>query len=67
MLVGLPAVLEAIALPVHLQDVDMVSEAVEQGSGQPLRAKDLGPLVGGQVGSCQGRSSLETPAERFEE
>ncbi len=45
MLVGLPAVLEAVAVPVHLQDVDMVGEAVEQGSGEPLRAEHLGPLV----------------------
>ena len=50
MLVGLPAVLEAIAVPVHFQDVDMVSEAIEECSGQPFRAKDLGPLVEGQVG-----------------
>ena len=35
MLVGLPAVLEAVALPVHLQDVDMVGEAIEEGSDLP--------------------------------
>lgn len=44
MLVSLPAVLEAVALPVHLQDVDMVGEAVEESSCEPFRAKDLGPL-----------------------
>ena len=47
---GLSALLEAVALPVHLQDVNSVSEAVQQGAGQPLRAEHLGPLVEGQVG-----------------
>ena len=44
-LVGLPALLEAEAIPVHLQDIDMVGETVEEGPGEPFRAKDLGPLV----------------------
>ena len=47
-LVSLPAVLEAVALPVHLQDIDMVGEAVEESSGEPFRVKHLGPLVEGQ-------------------
>jgi len=34
MLVGLPALLEAEALAVHLQDMDMVGEAVEEGPGE---------------------------------
>ena len=45
MLVGLPALLEAEAIPVHLQDMDMLDEAVEEGLGEAFRAKDLGPLV----------------------
>ena len=36
--------LESVAVPVHLQDVDMVGEAVEESSGQPFRAEHLGPL-----------------------
>ena len=36
MLVGLPALLEAEALPVHLQDMDMVGEAVQECAGQAL-------------------------------
>ena len=51
MLVGLPALLEAEALTVHLQDMDMVGEAVEESPGEPFRAEDLGPFVEGQVGS----------------
>ena len=37
--------LEAVAVPVHLQDVDMVGETIEEGSGKPFRAKDLGQLA----------------------
>jgi hypothetical protein len=49
-----PALLEAIAVAVHLQDVNVVSEAVEQGSGGALGAEDLGPLLEGQVAGDQG-------------
>ena len=66
-LVGLPALLEAEAIPVHLQDIDMVGEAVEEGPGEPFRAEDLGPLVEGQVGCHQDRSSLVAVAEHLEE
>ena len=36
MLVGLPALLEAEAISIHLQDMDMVGQAVEGGPGEPL-------------------------------
>ena len=32
----LPAVLEPKAVPVHFQDMDMMGEAIQQRSGQPL-------------------------------
>ncbi len=32
--------LETLALAVHLQDVDVMGEAIEQSAGQPLGAKD---------------------------
>ena len=38
---------------VHLQDVDVVGEAVQQGSGE-LGSKDVGPLVEGEVGGEDG-------------
>ena len=44
-----------------------MSEAVQQGAGQPLRAEDLGPLVEGQVGGDQDRPSLVSLAEDLEE
>ncbi len=33
---GLPAALEPVALAVHLQDVDVVGEAVQKCSGEPF-------------------------------
>ena len=38
------ALLEAEAIAVHLQDVDVVSEPVQQGAGQTLRSQNLGPF-----------------------
>ena len=43
-----------------------MSEAVQQGAGQSLRAEDLGPLVEGQVGGDQERPSLVALAEDLE-
>ena len=47
----LPAALEAVAVAVHLQDVDVVGEAVKQSAGEPLGSEDIGPLVEGEVGA----------------
>ena len=44
------ALLEAIAVAVHLQDVDVMSNAVEQSA---FRAEDLGPFLEGQVAGHQ--------------
>ena len=43
------ALLEAVAIAVHLQDVDVVSEPVQQGASEPLGTEDLGPFIEGQV------------------
>ena len=67
MLVGLPALLEAEAIPVHLQDMDMVGEAVEEGPSEVFRAKDLGPLVEGQVRRAQNRAPLVALTEDLEQ
>ena len=64
---GLPALLEAVALAVHLQDVNAVSEAVQECAGEPLRAEDLGPLGEWQVGGDQDRPSLVALAEDLKE
>ena len=36
---ALPAVPEAVAVAVHLQDVDVMGEPVQQGSGEPFRTE----------------------------
>ena len=48
-----PALLEAEAIAVHLQDVNVVCEAVEQSAGEPLGVEDFGPLGEGQVAGHQ--------------
>ena len=40
--------LEAVALAVHLQDMDVVGEAVQQRPGEAFRAEDFRPLVDDQ-------------------
>ena len=40
-------VLEPIALAIHLQDMDMMGEAIEKSPCQTFVAKDLCPLVEG--------------------
>ncbi len=54
----LAALVEAIAFAVHLENVDMVGEAIEERTGQALRAEGLGPRVEGQVGGDQDRAAL---------
>lgn len=43
------AFFEAIAVAVHLGDVNVMSKAIEQGAGEPLGAENLGPLVERQI------------------
>ena len=42
---GFPVALEAVTLPVRFQDVDVVGETVQQGSGEAFRPEHLGPLA----------------------
>ena len=49
---------ETIAVPVGLQDVHPVGEAVQQGAGQTIGAQDLGPLLKGQVGGDNQAGAL---------
>ena len=61
------AVLEAVALAVHLEDVDVVGEAVQQRAGEALRSEHLGPLVEWEVGGHQDGASLVALAEDIKE
>ena len=64
---ALPAVAEAVAGAVHLQDMHMVGEPVQQRAGQSLRAEDLGPFVEGPVGGDQDGAPFVALAEDLEE
>ena len=61
------ALVEPIAVAVHLQDMDMVCEAVQQGSCQALRAEHLGPLIEGKIAGQQGGAAFVTLAEHLEQ
>jgi hypothetical protein len=41
--------LEPVTVAVHLQDVDVMGDAVEQSAGEPFRTEDLGPFLEWQV------------------
>ena len=61
------AALEAVALAVHLQDVHVVGEPVQQRSGEAFRAEDFGPLVERQIGGHQDGAPLVALGEDLEE
>ena len=41
--------LESVAVAVHLQDMHVVSEPVQQRAGEAFGAEDLSPLVEGEI------------------
>ena len=41
--------LESVAVAVGLEDVDVVGQAVEQGTGEAFGAKDVGPVLEWEV------------------
>ena len=64
---ALPTVAEAVAVAVHLQDVDVVGEPVQQRAGEALRTKQFSPFVEGEVGGDQDGAPLVALAEDLEE
>ena len=52
------ALAEPVAVAVHLEDVDVVGQPVEQRAGEALGAEGLGPFVEGQVAGDQGGAAL---------
>jgi hypothetical protein len=59
--------LEPVAVAVHLQDVNMMGNPVEQRAGKSLGAEDLNPLFEGKIAGDRGRSSFVALAEGLEE
>ena len=64
---ALPTVADAVAVAVHLQDMDVVGEPVQQRAGEAFRTEHLGPLIEGQVGGDQDGAALVALAEDLEE
>ena len=60
---GLP---QTVAFAVHLQDMDVVRETIEQRTGQPFGAKDARPILKGQVRGHDDRAALVPLAEYLE-
>ena len=58
---------EAAAVAVHLQDMDVVGEPVQQRAGEAFRSEHLGPLVERQVGGDQDGAALVALPEDLEE
>jgi len=58
---------EAVAVAVHLEDVDVVGELVENGAGQAFGTEHAGPLVERQVAGDDGRTALVALGEHLEQ
>ena len=48
------ALIEPVAVAIHLQDMDVMSEPVEQRTGEPLGTEHAGPFVEWQVRGDDG-------------
>ena len=59
--------LEPVAVAIHLEDVDVVCEPVEQRAGEPLGAEDRRPVLEGKIGRHDDRAPLVTLAEDLEQ
>jgi hypothetical protein len=58
---------EPVAFAVHLQDVEMMGEAVGKRAGEPFRAEDRSPFIERQVACDQRGTAFIALAEHLEE
>jgi len=58
---------EAIGFAVGLEDVDSVSQAIQEGSCQTFAAEDFRPILEWQVGGHDQAGSLVGPADHLEQ
>ena len=61
------ALSQAIAFAVHLEDVDVVGQPVEERPGQALGAEGFRPFIEGQVARDQRGSALVALRDQFKE
>ena len=60
---GIPpllALFEAEALAVHFQNVDMVGQEIQQGSGQAFGTENFGPFIERQIVGDDHRAAFVT-------
>jgi hypothetical protein len=55
------------ALPIHLQNMDVMREAIEQCAGESFRAEDRGPLIEWQIAGDKRGATFIALAEHLEE
>ena len=55
------------AFAVHLENVNMKGEPVEQSTGEAFRPKDRSPFIEGQIAGDQGRATFVALAEHFKQ
>jgi hypothetical protein len=60
-------VFQAIGVAIHLQDMNVVGQPVEQRAGQPLGPEHAGPFFEWQVGGDDRRAALMALAEDLEQ
>jgi len=58
---------EPVAVAIHLQNMDMVGEAIEKRTGEPFRTEHQGPFVEWQVAGHESGAAFVTLAEDLEE
>ena len=58
---------KSITLTIGLDNVDTVCQAIQHGSGQPIRSADFHPLLERQVGCDDDALLFIGPADDFEE
>src|SRR5271156_3187980 len=63
----LPAVFEPEAVAVHLEDVNVMGEPIEQRAGQSFGPEHAGPLVEREVAGDDDRAALVALAEDLEQ
>src|SRR5258708_28119548 len=66
-LLGLHRLAEAVALAIHLENLAVVSETVQERRGHPLALEDLIPLAERQVARHQEAAALVAVGEHPEE
>ena len=58
---------KAVAVPIGFQDVAAMCEPIQEGAGETFGAKDLGPLLEGEVGGEHEALLLVRSTDHLEE